>query len=294
MKKMFKLLLILSFFTLTNSCKEDKNDPDNNPDNIQFKGYVYYNNGDEISRYNMITQISEKLFTFATYPDITDKGEILVNDGSNRLNRLIFPDLTGANRRTIIEGDEFNREIHRRYFENPRISYDQKYIAYDGGALHNSIIYIIDVNSGELLASFGDANVQQYFQRPSWAPDGSLFVCGWSKNNGINRISSDFTSITKVDIDIPNVKEPSVSPDGKFIAFTSNDQVWIMGIDGTNPRQLYVTSEKFFIPTWSPDSKYIVATTSSKLVVFDIINNIYTVLTQSERVSNHYQLRWVY
>jgi len=67
-----------------------------------------------------------------------------------------------------------------------------------------------------------------------------------------------------------------------------------MGIDGTNPRQLYVASEKFFIPTWSPDSKYIVATTSSKLVVFDIINNIYTVLTQSERVSNHYQLRWVY
>jgi Tol biopolymer transport system component len=294
MKIMFKLILILSFFTLTNSCKEDENDTDNNPNNNQFKGYIYYNNGDELFRFNMMTQSPEKLFKFATYPDITDKGEILVNDGSNSLSRLIFTDLTGANRRTIIESDEFNREIHRRYFENPRISYDQKYIAYDGGASHNSIIYIIEANSGELLASFGDASVLQYFQRPSWAPDGSLFVSGWPGNNGIYKISSDFTSISKVELDIPNIKVPSVSPDGKFVAFTSNDQVWIMGIDGTNPRQLYINSEKFDVPTWSPDSKYIVAVTSSKLVVLDITNNVYTVLTQSEKVSNHYQLCWVY
>lgn len=58
--------------------------------------------------------------------------------------------------------------------------------------------------------------------------------------------------------------QPRYSPDGKWIAFTSDrsggDNVWIVGRDGKNPQQ--VTKESFRLPNspaWTPDSQYIAA-----------------------------------
>ncbi|MDO6679003.1 amidohydrolase family protein [Shewanella sp. 4_MG-2023] len=58
--------------------------------------------------------------------------------------------------------------------------------------------------------------------------------------------------------------QPVYSPDGKYIAFTSDedggDNIWVMNADGSNPHP--VTSETFRLlnsPAWSPDSQYLVA-----------------------------------
>ncbi|MBV7315580.1 amidohydrolase family protein [Shewanella sp. NIFS-20-20] len=58
--------------------------------------------------------------------------------------------------------------------------------------------------------------------------------------------------------------QPVYSPDGQYIAFTSDedgaDNIWVMNADGTNPRA--VTNESFRLlnsPAWSPDSQYLVA-----------------------------------
>lgn len=57
--------------------------------------------------------------------------------------------------------------------------------------------------------------------------------------------------------------QPRYSPDGRFIAFTSDrgggDNLWVMDRDGSNPRQ--VSNESFRLlnsPTWTPDSQFIV------------------------------------
>ena len=58
--------------------------------------------------------------------------------------------------------------------------------------------------------------------------------------------------------------QPRYSPDGRFIAFTSDraggDNIWIMNRDGSDPKQ--VTDEDFRLlnsPTWTPDSEFIAA-----------------------------------
>lgn len=64
--------------------------------------------------------------------------------------------------------------------------------------------------------------------------------------------------------DIAWQMQPRYSPDGKSIAFTSDqgggDNIWIMDRDGKNPRQ--VSKESFRLlnqPAWTPDGQYIVA-----------------------------------
>ncbi|MDX3773070.1 amidohydrolase family protein [Chromatiaceae bacterium AAb-1] len=64
--------------------------------------------------------------------------------------------------------------------------------------------------------------------------------------------------------DIAWQMQPTFSPDGKYIAYTSDegggDNIWIMNADGSEPRA--VTKETFRLlnsPAWSPDGEFIVA-----------------------------------
>jgi TolB protein len=54
-------------------------------------------------------------------------------------------------------------------------------------------------------------------------------------------------------------RDPAWSPDGRSIAFTGKDSIYIMNADGTNQRKLAAGSK----PKWSPDGKFIVYSVSS-------------------------------
>ena len=69
---------------------------------------------------------------------------------------------------------------------------------------------------------------------------------------------------TQITSDIAWQMQPRFSPDGKHIAFTSDqgggDNIWVMDVNGEN--QTAVTDETFRLlnsPAWSPDGDYLVA-----------------------------------
>jgi Tol biopolymer transport system component len=296
MKLLLNLFLIITFLFFFTGCPDDTTAPVTE----QFKGYVYYSTINSsslntIRRINMKTQMSEELFINARFPDITPSGDILcINKAPES---IIYSDLTGANKTPILLGTN-NGPVHTRVMDNPRISYDEKYIAYGGGGPSNVTTFIIDAKSGELLVSIGDLVTKQPCLSPSWAPDGSLYFSGWtSMNNGIFKLSSDFQNVTRIDPNLTNVSEPSVSPDGQSIAFIRDNKLWTMDINGSNPKQHYVGDLSFKAPTWSPDSKFIAVIgikSGGYVYVFDLDKNTFTQLETAGRIGPEEQLSWVY
>src|SRR5262245_49483785 len=69
-----------------------------------------------------------------------------------------------------------------------------------------------------------------------------------------------------------NVGDPQISPDGKLVAYVvgttdvkedkSNSHIWMVGIDGSNDRQITFSQESENSPRWSPDGKYLSFTSS--------------------------------
>ena len=54
--------------------------------------------------------------------------------------------------------------------------------------------------------------------------------------------------------------DPSISPDGKNVAFTrdgGDHGLFLIGIDGGNERRIYSGGERLRAPTWSPDGAYV-------------------------------------
>ncbi len=94
------------------------------------------------------------------------------------------------------------------------------------------------------------------------SPDGKYIV--FDMLGDIYRISSKGGDAELLQGGIAWNMQPVYSPDGKYIAYTSDadggDNIWVMDADGSNPRQ--VTDETFRLlnsPAWSPNSEFIVA-----------------------------------
>src|SRR6185503_1952186 len=64
-----------------------------------------------------------------------------------------------------------------------------------------------------------------------------------------------------------NVGDPQISPDGKWVAYVvnstdvkedkSSSHIWMIGIDGSNDRQITFSNEGESSPRWSPDGKWL-------------------------------------
>ena len=124
---------------------------------------------------------------------------------------------------------------------------------------------ILALASGPLL--FGSARLARAEEKkptrglryPTLVPDGKTVVFAW--RGDIWRAPVEGGSATRLTIHEAQDTKPRVSPDGKWIAFSSrrtgNYDVFVMPIDGGEPRQVTFHSGNDFATDWSADGKKI-------------------------------------
>ena len=105
---------------------------------------------------------------------------------------------------------------------------------------------------------------------PRWSPDGQyLYVGVWREANGetlreIWQVAVDGGSLTQVGFG-PYDAWPSLSPDGRWIAFTgtADDRAYVMHADGSRRRLMLDEPITGFTLAWSPDSTKVAFITKS-------------------------------
>ncbi|MBI2372591.1 MAG: Tol-Pal system beta propeller repeat protein TolB [Deltaproteobacteria bacterium] len=99
-----------------------------------------------------------------------------------------------------------------------------------------------------------------YNQTPDWNPNPELRLIAFTARDERNRfdiftVNVDTNEIKRLTQDQGNNEEPSWSPDGNHIAFTSTregrQQLWVMAFDGTRQRRI-TKNAGYSTPAWSP------------------------------------------
>jgi TolB protein len=132
---------------------------------------------------------------------------------------------------------------------NPKTGREIAFISDRGGLPQ---IYITDADGysqRQLLKAGG------HMDSPAWSPDGRFIAFTWDGGGGpFNIYLSDVATGQVLQLTREGRNEfPTWSPDSRHIAFQSNRsgrwEVWVMHIDGSEPKQLTRSGGRF--PSWS-------------------------------------------
>src|SRR5262245_38933400 len=109
-----------------------------------------------------------------------------------------------------------------------------------------------------------EAKTTRGLRFPVLTPDGKTVVFAW--RGDIWRAPVAGGAATRLTIHEAQDTKPKVSPDGKWIAFSSrrtgNYDVFVMPIDGGEPRQVTYHSAADIVSDWSSDSKRLLVTSN--------------------------------
>ncbi len=98
----------------------------------------------------------------------------------------------------------------------------------------------------------------------SWSPDGSTVLYESKNDNNVwSWMAYDPATRNSALITSDLVTLPTLTPDGKSVAFASNRNLYLINIDGTNKRQFLAEQGKDgFAVQWSPDGKHLLLETA--------------------------------
>jgi Tol biopolymer transport system component len=126
----------------------------------------------------------------------------------------------------------------------PVFSPDGNQIAFTSTRSGRDQIFLMDVdgNNQRIVADGCSSN---------FSPDGEwLWFSAACEDSDIKRIRIDGTDLKTIGSRFG--QNPSLSPDGQFVAFQSGDDIWMMRVDGSNPVRLTSGGEEEGAPLWKP------------------------------------------
>jgi Tol biopolymer transport system component len=103
--------------------------------------------------------------------------------------------------------------------------------------------------TGTILQRFVDANSW------AWLPDGRLVLVSFDKVYVTTAPGARTTTLVKTLTDY--VSGIVVSPDGGKIAFSMNENTWLMNVDGTGLKKMNLSDRDFYPGDFSPDGKFL-------------------------------------
>lgn len=137
---------------------------------------------------------------------------------------------------------------------SPSVSPDSKYIAFVSDRGGSPQIYLMnrDGTNVRRLTFEGSYNTS-----PVWSPKGDkIAFVSRRGTNQIFTINPDGTELTQLTF-IGNNEEPTFSPDGMFIAFTSDrdgvKSIYLMRANGEAQKRITPLNTKAYSPRWSPN-----------------------------------------
>jgi DNA-binding SARP family transcriptional activator len=127
-------------------------------------------------------------------------------------------------------------------------------------------ICVYETHTGQLTQVTGDLAFEE-IGRPAWSPDGqqivfdagSVLVPPQPCDRHLYVLNADGSGLRQIVTGDTPAWSPVWSPDGEWIAFTRDQDLWLIRPDGSDPRWLFGEPEDLCIGdlTWSPNSQQI-------------------------------------
>jgi TolB protein len=204
--------------------------------------------------------------TLVDFDYVGARGIVLrpVDGGTTKLIRLVpepigLADYTLDGKRLVYAGDrglyvadaDGNdiRYVRGQPFNNA-LNYDPAWSPDDGRIVfsNNGMLYTIAADGGG-LRGIGPGEF------PDWSPAGDLivFVRNWGASSSVGDVTvarSDGSGARM----LGRGHWPSFSPDGESVAYSNDETIYVVPVDGGMPR---VVTRDGYAPVWSPDGRYL-------------------------------------
>lgn len=257
MKKASFFCYILLVAALFAGCKKDDGSGPGDGNSSWGQGRIYYSSPTEGVRYVDLATKTKGLLL----PEDYDRHDWDVSMDDKKVITSSNTDDTDwdANLFTITNVNDGQVTGQFRYYPtegdyaSPKFSPDRSKIGVVPTYHDGIVIMNLSGHVETHLLNYNGTKINQNIM--AWMPDNSvLFMAG----NRLCRTNTTYTSASVIaEINLSKWGAPQPSPDGTRIAYASGNHIWTMNADGSNKKQVTLSTDEETYPVFSPDGKYL-------------------------------------